>query len=76
MFYRVITAPPGYPPHQKYMVAAYETLAYDSCTGGVNNADGTRFFETLEQARKAMPADARQLPFQPEHQFLELWETT
>ncbi len=74
MIYRILAAPPGYPPGCNYMVAAYETLEYDSCVGNVRRADGTRFTATLEEARDLLPIDARQLPFEPEHQFLELWE--
>ncbi len=76
MFYRILMAPPGYAPHQKYMLAAYKTLEFDSCTGGVNNSDGSRFFGSLEETRQAIPGDANQLPFHPEHQFLELWESS
>ena len=76
MFYRIMAAPPGCPPRSNYMVASYSTLAYESCCGGVKNVDGSRFFATLEEARKAIPGDARQLPFQREDQFLELWESS
>jgi hypothetical protein len=76
MFYRILKAPPGYPSHQKYMVAEYTTLEFDSCRGNVKAIDGSRFFATLEEARKAIPSDARQLPFEPEYQFLELWESS
>ena len=75
IFYRIMTAPPGYPPHQRYMIAAYKALEFDSCVDHVNNVDGSRFFANLDEARKAMPIDAKQLPFQPRHQFLELWES-
>jgi hypothetical protein len=30
MIYRILAAPPGYPPECNYMVAAYQTLVYDS----------------------------------------------
>ncbi len=75
MFYRIMMAPPGYPPHQKYMVAPYRSLEFESSVERVKNVDGSAFFATLEEARKAIPADGRQQPFQPEHQFLELWES-
>jgi hypothetical protein len=68
-------APPGYPPHEDYMVAAYTALDLESCCGGVENTDGSRCFPTIEEARKAIPDDARRLPFQSEYQFLELWES-
>jgi hypothetical protein len=76
MFYRILMAPPGYAPHQRFMVATYKTLEFDSCTGSVNNLDGSGFFGSLEEARQAMPTDATRLPFQPQHQFLELWESS
>jgi hypothetical protein len=75
VYYRILSAPPGYPPNQKYMVAAYRTLEYASCLGGVANKEGSRFAETLEEARKMMPAKARRLPFETDGQFLELWES-
>lgn len=74
MLYRIIEAPPGYPPDQNYMVAMYRTLDYDTLCGRVRNAGGSQFFETVEAARKAIPANARRLPFDRDHQFLELWE--
>ncbi len=75
MFYRILMAPPGCASHQKYMVAAYGTLEFESSVGFVKNIDGSAFFATLEAAREAIPADARQQPSQPEYQFLELWES-
>lgn len=74
MIYRILAAPPGYPPECNYMVAVYETLEYDSCVGNVRRADSTLFTATLEEAKGLLPTDARRLPFKPEHQFLELWE--
>lgn len=71
---RDLPHPPGYPPHQKYMVVAYQTLEYDASVGNVRRADGTRFTATEKEARNLLPADARQLPFEPEYQFLELWK--
>ena len=76
MFYRILMAPPGYAPRQRYMPAAYKTLEFDSCRGGVSNSDGSTFFGSLEETRQAIPGDAQQLFFQPEHQFLELWESS
>lgn len=73
-FYRIMNAPPVYAPHQRYMVAAYRTLELPSAIGRMNHSDGSAFFGSLEEAHGAIPADAKQLPFQPEHQFLELWE--
>jgi hypothetical protein len=74
MIYRILAAPPGYPPGHNYMVAAYETLEYGSSVGIVRGADGCRFTATLEEARSLLPSDARRLAFEPEYQFLELWE--
>jgi len=74
MIYRILAAPPGYPPGCDYMVAAYRTLEYGSCLGNVRTADGSLFTATLEEARGLLPADARRLLSEPEHQFLELWE--
>jgi hypothetical protein len=78
MFYRILSAPPGYPPHQQYMVAAYRTLEFQSSIGYVKNSDGSKYFGSLEEARMALPSDAEQLPFQPEPSdfFLELWESS
>lgn len=77
MFYRIMNSPPGYALHQRYMVGAYRTLelpATDSV--GLNNADGSPFFSSLEDARWVLPAGAKQLPFEPRWQFLELWEAS
>jgi hypothetical protein len=76
VYYRILSAPPGYPPHQRYIVAAYQNLAYDSCLGRLTNEEGSQFVETLEEARRMIPEQARRLPFEPEYQFLELWEST
>jgi len=73
VFYRILAAPPGYGPDEKYMVAAYETLEYTSCVGNVKKADSSRFAATLEEARTMLPGSARHLPSEPDHQFLELW---
>jgi hypothetical protein len=77
MFYRIMMAPPGYAPHQRYMVAAYRTLELPA-TGsvGLNNADGSPFFSSLEEARRVIPANAKKLPFEPRWQFFELWEAS
>jgi hypothetical protein len=74
MFYRILSSPPGYADHQKYMVARYETLDYKSC-GRVKHTNGPDFFATLEEARATLPAHSRRLPFEPSCQFLELWES-
>jgi hypothetical protein len=75
MFYRILAAPPGYPPDQKYAVAAYETLEYSSSVGGIRKPDSTRLVATLEEARGLLPANARRLAFEPQDQFLELWKS-
>jgi hypothetical protein len=54
------------------MVVAYKTLDFES---SVKKTGGTIFAATLEAARSLLPGDARRLPFEPEYQFLELWET-
>ncbi len=74
VFYRILKAPPGYPPEQQYLVAAYETLDYYSCKGGITKDDGSGFSVTLEEARQMIPTGATRLHSQPDHQFLELWE--
>jgi len=75
VFYRILSSPPGYGPAQRYMLAKYRTLEYDSRIAQVKNLDGSLFFATLEEAHKAIPAEAKRLPFEPEDQFLELWES-
>jgi hypothetical protein len=70
MFYRILNAPPGYSPEERYMLVRYRTLDFDSSIHG----DPSSFFASLEEARAAIPGPARQLPFQQVHQFLELWE--
>jgi hypothetical protein len=77
MYYRILMHPLHcWAPDIKYHVAMYRTLAFTSCCGTVPNPDGSDKFSTIEEARKVIPADAKQLPFQPEHQFLELWESS
>jgi hypothetical protein len=72
MYYRIITAPPGYAAHERYLVAAYPTRTFDHSTS-IFNANGSRFFDTLEAARSALPANSINVPSQVEHQFIELW---
>lgn len=74
MYYRVMTAPPGHGPADKFMVGVYETLKYGSCMGSLRKKDGSNLTATLEEARQMLPANARRLPFVAEDQFLELWE--
>lgn len=74
MFYRIIKAPPGYAAGQNYLVAAYETRDALSKNYKVRRDDGTLFAATLEDARRMLPENAKQLPFEPIAQFLELWE--
>jgi hypothetical protein len=74
MFYRIMKAPPGYPPEQQYLVGAYQSLAYDSYLSPITKADGSRFAATLDEARRMVPAGARLLSSPPEDQFVELWE--
>ena len=74
MFFRIVKAPPGYAPAQKFLVAAYETEDACSKSYNVRKADGTLFASTLEEARRLMPSNATRLSFEPDGQFLELWE--
>jgi hypothetical protein len=74
MFYRILRSPPGYPEDQKFMVSAYETLDIQSHVAPLKTPDGRKMFATLEEARALLPAEARRLPFETDHQFLELWE--
>lgn len=78
MYYRIIKVPPGYVHPQNFMVAEYPTIELPSsaCETMRDAAGSIRFFKTVEDARKLLPDDAIQLPFVPEHQFLELWTTT
>jgi hypothetical protein len=73
MYYRIVNNVPGYPPEQQYMVAAYETLAYEHAFA-LRKPDGSRYLATLEEARQLLPPGAKCLSSQPEDQFLELWE--
>jgi hypothetical protein len=74
MFYRIFRAPPGYRPDQQYLVAAYEATDFDSFKFFLTTHDGSKFIATLEEARRLIPSCARRLPWEPDHQFLELWE--
>ena len=74
VFYRILEAPPGYAPCQKYLVAAYETTAYSSLKFRVKNADGSQFASTLKEARKMIPSSAKLCPFVREDWFIEFWE--
>src|SRR5262249_49808454 len=74
-FYRILAAPPGYAPHQKDIVSAYQNPDSCSKTDNIRMPDGTLFAATLEEARRVIPPAAKQLPFAPEYQFLELWES-
>ena len=76
MIYRILTAPPGYAPHEKYLVGEYANLDFDSSSRYMTNLDGSKFFATIEDAHKTIPSDARQLKFTPnKHEFfIELWE--
>lgn len=74
MFFRIIAAPPGYAADERYMVAAYESLEFDSCQSTLLSPSGSKFAATIEEARKMIPGSARPLRFEPDCQFLELWE--
>jgi hypothetical protein len=76
MFYRIVTAPPGYPPHQKYMVRGNPTLELRTDGKWLKSTDGTIFFETIDEARQVLPANSRLLDHQPENpMFVELYES-
>jgi hypothetical protein len=75
MIYRILKSPPGYPSDQNYLVAAYNNLDYKSSICYLETEDGRRFVATLEEARRLIPDHAKRIPFEPENQFLELWET-
>jgi hypothetical protein len=74
MIYRILKAPPGYSAEQKYLVAAYETLDFDSPSHYLTNKDGGKFAASLDEARCMVPSSAKSLPFEPVNQFVELWE--
>lgn len=73
MYYRVMTSPPGCGPNERYMVGMYGTLDMESWTHYLDELNGRPYFPTLEDARAALPGDARRLPFEPRYQLLELW---
>ena len=73
MIYRIIAAPPGYPPDQQYGAAAYETLDFQTLKYSFNSNDGARYVATVEKAREMIPANAKLLSAEPDFQFLELW---
>lgn len=68
LFYRILNAPPGYP--ERYWVSAYTSLDFKSSV-----KERPRTAVTIDEARSLIPKGARQLPFEPQNQFLELWET-
>jgi hypothetical protein len=74
MIYRIMKAPPGYEPEQRYMVGAYSTLDFDSFALNVTTDQGSKFVSSLDEARRLIPTGAKKLPFQSTDQFLELWE--
>ena len=51
MFYRILSALPGYGFDQRYWVAVYETLDYDSYQGNSKGTKEFRFAKTIEEAR-------------------------
>jgi hypothetical protein len=76
MFYRIMTAPPGYGPDQRYLVAAYGSLDFTSYQGCLRTEGGSLFAKTIEEARSMIPEGAVQLPFEQHYQFIELWEAS
>ena len=73
MFYRVSDSIPGYPPSQRYSVAAYETPDFKSYKYILTTSDGARFVATLEEAHRMIPATAKLLSTEPIDWFVELW---
>jgi len=67
MFFRILKAPPGFPPEEQYRLVEYENSDLDSHIGR------WRPFASLEEARGMIPKDAVRLPFEPMNQFLELY---
>lgn len=74
MFYRIMTAPPGYGPDEKYMVGAYETIDLDSHVKKLLTESGGYFAATLEEARRMLPTNAKLISTERVWQHLELWE--
>lgn len=74
MFFRIIAAPPGYAPEERYMVAAYDSLDFNSLKYTLSTTSGSKFAATLEEARRMIPGSARRLSLERDCQFLELWE--
>ncbi len=74
MFYRILKSPPGYASEEQYMVCAYKSFDYDSFEVSMTNDKGSIFASTLDDARRMIPSHACRLPFEPQAQFLELWE--
>ena len=64
VFYRILAAPPGYAPNDRYMVAEYETLDFASRTQSVTKPDGSKFAVSLDEAREMIPTGAERLPFE------------
>jgi hypothetical protein len=74
MIYRILYAPPYFLPDHRFMVARYRTAEFGTCLGNVTDPGGSKYFLTVDDARRALPPESRQIPYEREHQFLELWE--
>ena len=74
MFYRILSVPPGYGPDRQYLIAAYETLDYDSCQGSPSGKKEVLWAKTIEEARAHIPEGAERLPWVRQYQFIELWK--
>ncbi|MDB5341898.1 MAG: hypothetical protein JWP89_275 [Schlesneria sp.] len=67
MFFRILKAPPGFPPEEQFRVVEYENADLDS------RIIRWRSVASLEEARRTIPSEAVRLPFEPMNQFLELY---
>ena len=67
MIFRLLKAPPGFPPEEQYWVVEYENLDLDSHNGRWQSV------ASLNEARRLIPKDAVRLQFEPMGQFLELY---
>jgi hypothetical protein len=75
VYYRILDGPPGFIDFFGFTVVAYKTIDFGSSCGNMCRSDGSVHFNTIGEARLAIPSDAAQLPFEARHQFHELWES-
>ncbi len=74
MFFRIMSAPPGYGPEERFMVAGYPDRDFRLPGFSIFNDEGSRFAASLEEARAMLPKNAKRLPYERYCQYLELWE--